>query len=299
MSVGHRLEDWELSDTSLYDLYHELGANDTPYLFDQPFKLDTEHDWPAAGGMSIDRKTVYIDRTLYQQVMDNEFKACGLLPDQLVYGWIRHERIENAIIKGDNPVDLYYPAHCRALAAEHEMYEFYGADPAKVEEVIWPALRACYKRPPKKPPLDAWCGVYTDDAGPEEESILEQLVKLNVIDARKRSKYEVSYGIRGRRCDRCRNRDEKVFKQGKLFGCTIVSGSVRDNRGCDFWMAEDEPDSIIENTRDKLAQPVVGYTDKGHKPELCSSCMHWQGDATCAIVRGPIAPGGWCRLWHA
>lgn len=299
MSIGHRLEDWELADTSLYDLYHELGANDTPWLFDQPFKLDTEHDWPAAGGMSTDRRTLYIDRTLYAQVMDGEFKASGLEPEQLIYGWIRHERIENAIIAGDNPVDLYLPSHYRALAAEHEIYQSFGVDPAQVEEVIWPAIRACYLRPPKKPPLDAWCGVYTDDAGSEEEAILDRLVKLDVIDARKRSKYETSYGVRGRRCDGCRNRDEKVFaRQGPIFGCAIVSGTVRDNRGCDFWMPEDMVSPGLEDRGDKLSQTTVDYTDRGHKPELCGACMHWQGDATCAIVRGPIAAGGWCRLYH-
>src|SRR5690242_8418698 len=115
MSVGHRLEDWELAETSLRDLYHALGQNDTPMLYDQPFDIDTEHDWPAAGGMSIDRKTVYIDRIIFEQIASNEFKACGLTPGQIVHAWVTHERVENAIIAGDNPVDTYIAAHHRAL----------------------------------------------------------------------------------------------------------------------------------------------------------------------------------------
>ncbi len=296
MSVGHRLEDWELAETSLYDLYHALGANDTPYLFGQPIRLDTDHDWPAAGGMSLDRRTVYIDRTLYQEAMDGAFAATGLSGEQIVHCWLQHERVETAIVCGDNSIDDYIPAHRRALAAEHEVYRIFGADPAQVEEAVWPSLVACYKRPIKNPPLDAWCGVYHDDPGQEEQRILEELIGHGVIDARKRSKYEVSYGIRGHRCDQCRNRDDQLYDQGPLFGCIITSGLVRDDRTCDFWLPEDA-DAGLEDKGVKLGQATVDYTDKGHKPELCASCVHFQGEASCEIVRGPIASGGWCRLW--
>lgn len=298
MSVGHRLEDWELSDTSVYDLYHALGANDTPALFDSPYELDTAHDWPAAGGMSLDRQTVYIDRTLYQEVMDGEFKATGLTPTQIINAWVFHERVENAIVAGDNAVDEYTPAHARALAAEHEVYRLAGCDPVEIEKVIWPGLVRCYKRPIKKPPLDAWCGVYVNDIGADEERILEQLVKFNVIDARKRAKYDSGYGVIGRRCDACRNRDKSVLNQGPIFGCAVVSGPVRDDRGCQFWMPEDEPAVGIEEGADKLSQSTVEYTDKGHLPELCSKCMHWVKPDKCEIVKGTIAAGGWCRLFH-
>ena len=298
MSIGHRLEDWELSETSLYDLYHALGANDTPYLFGEPIQLDTDHDWPAAGGMSIDRRTVYIDRTLYQEVMDGACRASGLSGQQLVHAFIHHERVETAIVMGDNPIDQYVPAHRRALAAEHEVYRIFGVDPVKVEKVIWPFLVACYKRPIKKPPLDAWCGVYHDDPGAEEERILGELIGHGVIDARKRSKYELSYGIRAHRCDGCRNADRKLYHQGPVFGCIIASGTVREDRTCDLWLPADEPGQGVEDRGDKLAQSTVDYTDRGHAPELCKKCVHWAAEATCEIVKGPIAADGWCRLFH-
>src|SRR5882672_3864553 len=98
MTIGHRLEDEELSDTSLYELYSILGERDTPYLFDQPYKIDTEHDWPTGGGNTVDRKIIGIDRTLYSQVMDNEFKASGLEPMHIINGWLQHEHSELCII---------------------------------------------------------------------------------------------------------------------------------------------------------------------------------------------------------
>lgn len=297
MSVGHRLEDWELTDTSLRDLYHTLGEGDTPDLYDEPFEINTEYDWPAAGGMSLDRTKLYIDRTIYTEIMDGEYAKSGLSPIQIIYAWCVHERTENSIIAGDNSVDFYVPAHRRALAHEHAIYEACGVDPKVVEEVIWPGLVRCYKRPIKKPPLDAWCGVYLDDTGAEEEAILEQLVKLNVIDARKRSKLETRYAVRGVRCDSCRNRDKSLLDQGPRFGCSIVSGIIREDRACDFWMPDDEPDIGVEGA-DKLAQGTVEYTDKGHAPELCDKCMHWLKPDRCEIVKGAIVPKGWCRLFH-
>jgi hypothetical protein len=298
MSIGHRLEDWELAETSLRDLFHDLGSNDTPDLFDQPFVVDASYDWPAAGGMSLDLRRVYIDRTLYQEVMDGEYAKSGLTPDQIIFAWCWHERTENALVAGDNAIDLYTPAHRRALAGEHEIYRACGINPAEAEKVFWPGFVRCYKRPIKKPPPDAWCGVYNDDPGPEEDEIIAQLIKLGVIDARKRSKYSSSYAIRGHRCDQCRNRDERVLKQGPLFGCTIVSGRIRGNRACDFWMPDDDPKVDLEDTGDKLTQRQVEYTDSGHAPEFCDKCMHWDKPDKCEVVKGAISPKGWCRLWH-
>lgn len=235
MSIGYRSE--ELSDTSLCDLYSALGEGDTPRLFDQPYRLDTEHDWPAAGGMSLDRKTVYFDRTIYQEIMDGEFKATGLEPIWFIAAWIRHECSENAIIAGDNPVDTYRPAHNRALAAEHEVYRFAGVDPAKVEKIIWPALVKCYNRPIKKPPKDAWCGVYLDEPTERDEEIIEILSKMGVKDARKRSKLDLRYGMSAHRCDKCSMWDPGTLslERGVLAACTAASGVVRANRGCEIW----------------------------------------------------------------
>lgn len=241
MSVGYRADGYrgqELADTSVCELYAALGEGDTPALFDKPYTLNTEHDWPAVGGMSLDHKTIYIDRTIYHEIMDGEFtKATGLDPQWLLAAWIRHERVENAIIMGTNPVDTYAPAHNRALAAEHEVYRIAGVSPAKVEKAMWPAIERCYNRDPRNPPKDAWCGVYLDHATERDEEILAQLVRMGVKDAAKHSKYDVRYGMSGQRCDACSMWDPGTLSQerGQIAACTLVAGLVRANRGCEMW----------------------------------------------------------------
>lgn len=243
MTISHRLESDELAQATIEDLYSALGAGDTPELFARPFSVDFDHDIPNGGGVSIDRKRVYIDRTLYQQAQDNEFKASGLTPQQVLDRWIDHERSEACIIAGDNPVDTYYPAHERALRFEHAgVLAILGRKEAeekidRYEETIWPALLSCYHRPIVKPPLDLWCGPNLDDPTERDEEILAQLVKLGVEDARKRSKFSVHYGIAKHHCRDCRHWSPKVLSQehGAIAACTAVSGVVRASRGCDLW----------------------------------------------------------------
>src|SRR6185312_8906337 len=89
-------------------------------LYQRPYKLDTDHDCPAGGGNSLDRKTKYIDRILYQECMDGEFNASGLEPQQIMDRWLDHEHSEKCIADGDNSIDSYLPCHRRALRKEHE-----------------------------------------------------------------------------------------------------------------------------------------------------------------------------------
>src|ERR1700682_2835433 len=153
MSIGHRLLDSEeLNEASIEQLYDALGAEDTPALFAQSYKINTDHDCPSGAGNSIDRKTKYIDRVLYQEVMDGEFKKTELTPQQIIDRWLDHEHIEKCIVDGNNPVDNYYPAHTRALRREHEgVLAVLGRKNAAekirtYEQTIWPALLGCYSR---------------------------------------------------------------------------------------------------------------------------------------------------------
>lgn len=239
MSVHSRLEIEELADTSLYALYSVLGESDTPYLFDQGYKLDTEHDCPTGGGNTIDRKTKLIDRVLYTQVMDNEFKASGLERMQIVNAWLQHEHVEICIVDGDNPIDTQPPAHQRALRREHEFVKFCGAKPKTYEETIWPGLVACYHRPVKKPHPLFWCGPLLSDPTERDEELLAELRKHGVIDAFKRGKYDVHYGIGARLCADCLHWHPDRLKQeaGSIAMCEIVTGLVRHDRHCDHWTA--------------------------------------------------------------
>lgn len=244
MSIGHRLENDELLEASTEALYTSLGDGDTPKLFAHKFKIDTDHDVPMGAGNSVDMKTVYVDRTLYQQAMDNEFKGSGLLPQQVVGRWLDHEHTEIAIVFGDNPVDTYAPAHERALKREHEgVLNILGRDNAeqkirKYEETIWPALMECYHRDPRKPPLDLWCSPLLDDPTPRDEELLEILRRAGVVDARKRARYDVHYGIGQNQCRRCAMfRPDLISMEHKQLAlCDAVAGLVRDTRWCELWI---------------------------------------------------------------
>lgn len=294
MSIGQRLEDEELSDTSLYELYSVLGERDTPFLFDQSYKLDTAHDWPTGGGNTVDRRIIGIDRTLYSQVMDNEFKATGLEPMHIINGWIQHEHVEICIVDGDNAVDTYQPGHRRALAREHEFYRFLGADIPRIEKAYWPALVACYNRPIRKPHPAMWCGPLLDNAGEHDEEILEHLQKLGVKDAFKRSKYDTHYGIGPAKCADCMNYGGKT----EMEPCRIVNGLVRNDRHCDFWQNRPVTAMAKDDDDEKLSHQSVSYGE-GHAPEFCRTCKYsdHKEKPKCALVMDPIEKNGWCRLW--
>jgi hypothetical protein len=248
MSIGQRLEDNELSDVSLYQLYTSLGEKDTPRLYGWPYTVDTKHDVPFGGGNSIDRKTKYIDRLLFQEVMDNGLAAAGVTPQQIIDLWLLHEHTEKCILDGDNPVDTYYGGHRRALRREHDhLIVIVGGDKreAKIkqyEAAIWPALERCYNRPVQRPPLDLWCGPLLDDPEDRDEEILKAMAALGVADAKKRSKYSTHYGISGRECSTCKHWSPQVVsqEQGEIAACRIVAGLIRRDRHCDFFLPNED-----------------------------------------------------------
>lgn len=297
MSIHSRLEVEEMSETSLYELYSVFGERDTPTLYEEPFTLDTAHDWPTGAGNTVDRKIVGIDRTLYQQVMDGEFKNTNLEPQQIINAWVRHERFEISIVQGDNPVDTQQPAHKRALRAEHELVEFCGANVAAYEKVIWPALVACYARPIKKPHPGMWCAPLLDRLSTQEdEEIIARLQKLGVRDAFKRSKYGAHYGFGNYQCIDCRN----YLGKSAIEECRVIDGMVRSDRHCDFWQDRSVAAMAKDESDEKLSHEAVTYGD-GKNGEFCRTCKYSDHGSPphCALVADPIAKGGWCRLWSA
>jgi hypothetical protein len=246
MTIGHRLAADELSDTSLYELYSQLGERDTARLYEKPYSIDTEHDVPTGAGNSLDRKTKYIDRTLHQEVMDGAFKKTNLTPEQIIGRWLDHEHTEVCLADGDNPLDTYDPCHDRALKREHEgvliILEPANKKTAReaidnYEAVIWPGLTRCYHRPITKPPKDLWCAPLLDDPTERDDEILETFRKLGVIDATKRSKYSVHYGYGDKNCEDCSGWFPELISQenGQLAGCHGIAGLVRASRHCDMW----------------------------------------------------------------
>jgi hypothetical protein len=243
MSIYQRLADDELSDVSLDELLITLGEYTTARAYAKVYTINTEHGIPFAAGNSLDRKTVYIDHELYQEVMDGAFKATDLAPTQIVECWADHEHSEICIVDGDNPVDLYYGGHRCALKKEHlRITNILGRRDAKAkianyEKVIWPGLQRCYKRPVKNPPKDLWCAPILDEPDARGEEIIKALIKAGVVDAGKRSKYETHYGLSGRPCESCRHWSPKQLSLdgGTLAACQVVTGAVRRTRHCDFY----------------------------------------------------------------
>jgi hypothetical protein len=240
MSISHRANESELDESTIAQALAILGAGDTPQLYQRGFSLDTAHDICTGACNSLDRKTVYIDRTLFATVMDGEYKATGLEPKQIIRLWCEHEHSEKAMVDGDNPVDFYTPAHTRALAIEHAALEII-VGPGKrrlYEDTIWPGLDYCYnKQKITKPPKDMWCGPLNDEVTERDEELLEILAKLGVVDATKHSKRSSQYGFNSHSCKTCRHFNPDFISQqgGALAACYAVSGLVREDRGSVYW----------------------------------------------------------------
>jgi hypothetical protein len=240
MSIIQRADEDELNDATDAQLFAQLGLNDTGALYQRGYEVDTDHDIPTGAGNSIDRKTVYIDRTLYDEVMDGGFGATGLEPRQIIRLWCDHEHTEKALADGDNGVDFYLQCHARALRQEHRgVWHILG--PGKVknyEAVIWPGLERAYHNPKiVKVPKDLWCGPLSDESTERDLDILDILQRLGVVDASKHSKREAYYGFGAHSCGTCRFFSPDVLSQqdGQLAMCKVVSGLVRKNRGSDYW----------------------------------------------------------------
>lgn len=243
MTILHRLAHDELAQATDAELFRALGERDTPDLFAQRYALDTDHDCPTGGGNSLDRKTVYIDRTLYAEVMDGEFKATGLEPEQIISLWCDHEHSEICIVDSDGCIAWYTPGHRCALALEHQgLLTILGRKNAKAkidryEETIWPGLMRAYRREPVNAPKDLWCGPLLDEASAHDKELLEQLAKLGVVDARKCSKLDMRYGYGEHRCVDCSMWSPQELSQDNkhMAACSAVSGLVRHDRWCQLW----------------------------------------------------------------
>jgi hypothetical protein len=47
----------------------------------------------------------------------------------------------------------------------------------------------------------------------------------------------------------------------------------------------------------KSEKKAVEYTDHGTYREHCAKCEHYNEPNRCEVVRGDVAPGGWCKKW--
>jgi hypothetical protein len=230
MAVGHQHAEGQKK--TLAELYQMLGEGDTARLYARPVTLDTSHDIAYAGGNSVDGKTVYIDRRLYADIQSGKIAVRGMTAKQIVRCIVEHEHTEWAIMAGDNPVDTYLPSH---LFAECKEDEEAGSSRERYEAALKGPVAACARRDPENPPRDLWCGPYRDSEDARDKELLRLMRAKGVVDAFKRSKFDVHYGIRANKCGQC----EHYGEPGKVLSpCSEVGGLVRADRVCDLWEAK-------------------------------------------------------------
>lgn len=236
MSTGHL----KFEEKPKAEMYEVLGERDTAKLYARKVLLDTSCDWAYAGGNSVDGRTVYVDRTLHQDVMAGRVAVQGMTAQQIIQAWIEHEHSEWAIDAGDNPVDAYLAAHGHAQAKEHDLIRQLGVNADRYEDAIRPALKACIKRfirlgTKANPPRDVWCGPVLDSPDDDDKEIIRILRAKGVPDAFKKSKLEVRYGVGQSPCSACTMFGDGDMKSGIIRQCEAVCGIVRANRHCDLW----------------------------------------------------------------
>lgn len=244
MSVGHLKYEKKTKSES----YLVLGEADTSALYARPFRVDTSRDIPYGGGVSVDGRTVYIDHTLYGEVMCRGPRhlwvvVTGMSGKQVIACWVDHEHTEWSVEAGDNPIDVYAGCHGVATYKEEEgAGRVVGADKvARYEAQIEPGLRRCLERCVNKirlgtfnPPKDLWCGPVLDDPSPKDMILIRGLKAKGVADAFKASKgaSDIMYRIAGRKCHDCKHYHDP---KKALSICELVSGAIRDNRQCEKW----------------------------------------------------------------
>lgn len=232
MAVGHNASFGGIRTP--VELEKMLAEGDTGKLAKRKVRTDFTKDVALCFGISVDAHTVYGDRQYVADLRSGMVKVPGMSANQVIAAHIDHEVVEKAVDDGDNPVDLYEGAHPFGEAAEHiEVKRVRGTDRG-YEDALRPAIKACYRRDPKNPPRDLWCGPLLDRPSKRDKEILRVYRAKGVADAFKASKRDASYGYGAEQCRACRH-----YGGGKEFDtCELVDGYVRADRQCDWWKAK-------------------------------------------------------------
>lgn len=48
----------------------------------------------------------------------------------------------------------------------------------------------------------------------------------------------------------------------------------------------------------KMSPKAMQYRPAPNGNQRCDNCANWQPPGSCKLVDGPIAPSGWCILYH-
>jgi hypothetical protein len=240
MSVGSKHRHGGQSKT--YREYLAIaGDGDTARFIAETPAVSHEYDNAYGGGISVDRRTAYIDQWLYGEIMAGRCRVRGMSGTQLVQRIVTHEHTEKSVADGDNPVDTYWPCHEFAIVDEHRGVEIItGRDAeAAYEPALVPFLRRCKERFIRlgnrvRVPTDLWCEPYLEEPDAGDREVLRILRAKGVVDASKLAKSDVGYGVGREECRRCEHFGPG---RGPLRLCDLVSGLVREDRWCRRWTA--------------------------------------------------------------
>jgi hypothetical protein len=47
-----------------------------------------------------------------------------------------------------------------------------------------------------------------------------------------------------------------------------------------------------------MSPKAMQYRPAPNGNQRCDNCANWQPPGSCKLVDGPIAPSGWCILYH-
>jgi HK97 family phage prohead protease len=237
MSTGHV----KTGTKTVAQYYRVAGSGDTADFLAESYEIDETHDVADAGGVSVDRRTVFVDATLAKDIRSGKVVVPGMTPEQIIRQIARHEHDEISVLDGDNPVDVYDAAHefgnvgeaigvCAVIGSE-DPYNAALADP-----VAACSVRFLANAETVNPPSTLWCGPHLDESDEDDTAILRILRAKDVADAFKASKKMLHYGVGDNECQTCVHFARIADRDGGVLGlCDIVCGLVRWDRHCDAW----------------------------------------------------------------
>lgn len=134
MSTGHRHLHRGSTPELEAELSRILADSRVRKRLAAPYRFDFNYDVPYLAGYSVDGKVIYIDRHMPRMIMV-QGRGMGVLP-----GLSRHERLEKALI--DSFGWTYEKSHKFATLYEHRLYKKNKFNPASVEKVYSPYIKA-------------------------------------------------------------------------------------------------------------------------------------------------------------
>ncbi len=204
----------------------------------QPSEVNRDYDIPYLGGISVDAKTVYLDRHLPNQLtLDVDGRRHTFDPAPFICA---HERFEKAVMDG---VGWEYPhAHEAANGYERRHVILAGLPWRDYQKSLEPFIKADEKEALEKVPGNLEMRPYL--APPVDNALIARMEKaMGGSKARKHSKADVRYG-EGMATSHCGPVAKWPHGACEHFeapnSCQLVRGYIKPSGWCGLWSPEGE-----------------------------------------------------------